>query len=541
MLKRALSLILALILCLGILAGCQQTPAETSNPADTTAPAGTTAPAETTVPQETEPEKLYFEEPLVIEMVTPELTLLPDCTYVTNLLKETLNVEIKHTEISMATQYPLMLNDNDLPDITWLDGISYGNEYGPQGAYVNITEYLDQMPNLKAALEENPAHKNLFTNVDGSMYHIPTMKLYGSSTLPSFFYRDDILAKHNLTWPTTREELENLLRELKKLYPDSYPLCIRLLGNAHLTNIVDMGVAFGAKLIFAGRNQAYANYNNETGKWYEGATAPEMKEMITWLKQMLDEGLLHPSGPTMTTDEWRAYLANGDSFICWDKTSMTGAIIQEGVKVNESFNLVTGAPIAMSEAGNAAYLAPDANIHNFLISTSCERLDDVLAYIDWLYSEEGVMLTNYGKEGETYTLDAEGKPVWSDAIKAETADPQNARGLAVSGFYGINDFNAYIGWQPENMAESLAIASANATVTNYYPNMTGLYNADEQAILDTYGEAYQTFVKGELLKFLIGERDLAEWDTFAQTAAKDYHGAELVTVTQAAWDRANAG
>ena len=535
MLKRVLSLVLVLVLCLCIFAGCEQKPAETSKPTEEPNPVGTTA------PQSTEPEKLYFEEPLVIEMGTPYVDSLPDRTYITNLLKETLNVEIRHTEIDFSTQYPLMLNDNDLPDITWLDGINYGNEYGPQGAYVNIANYLDQMPNLKAALEANPAHKNLFTNDDGSMYHIPTMKLNGTNSIRVFFYRDDILAKHKLTWPTNREELENLLRELKKLYPDKYPLCIRNLGNSALTNIVDMGVAFGAKLIYSGRNGTYADYNNETGKWYEGATAPEMKEMITWLKKMLDEGLLHPSGPTMTTAEWRAYLANGDSFITWDNIKEAPAIIQEGIKTNENYSLVTGVPFAMSETGHAGYVLNAANGHNFLISAKCERLDDVLAYIDWLYSEEGVMLTNYGKEGETYTLDAEGNPVWTDAIKAETEDPQNARGLASSGYYGILDFRAYIAWQPEYIAKPLAIASQYSTVENYFPKMTGLHNEDEQAILDTYGQAYQTFVKGELLKFLIGERDLAEWDAFAQSATKDYHGAELVAATQAAWDRANKG
>ena len=316
-------------------------------------------------------------------------------------------------------------------------------------------------------------------------------------------------------------------------------MCVRYLGGKQLTNVVDWGVAFGAKLIFSGRDKAYTNYNNETGKWYEGATAPEMKEMISWLKDMMEEGLIHPSGPTMTTGEWQAYLSTSESFIGWDRMDHIAAINTEGVKTNAEFSLVGAAPIQMANAGHAAYRAPSVVTYSYLISSNAERLDDILAFIDWLYSEEGIMITNYGKENETYTLDAAGNPVWTDACKAEE-HPQLGRGMTSGGFYGIFDFNSYVGWQSDAMQRTYETITPYATVPNYYPSMVGKYNETEQATIDAYGAAYQTFVKGELVKFLLGERDLSEWDAFVQEATTTYHGADLVAVSQAAWDRANA-
>ena len=174
-----------------------------------------------------------------------------------------------------------------------------------------------------------------------------------------------------------------------------------------------------------------------------------------------------------------------------------------------------------------------------MVSGDAERLEDILLFVDWLYSEEGVRTTNYGREGETYTIDDSGIPVWSDACKAEV-QPQSARGLAVGGFYGVLDFNAYLSWQGEHMQKTYETVNACATVENYYPKMIGLYTEEERLYMDTYGIAYQKFVKGELIKFLYGERNLSEWDAFAKEAATTYKGTEIVAITQAAWDRAKA-
>jgi len=431
MLKKAFSMILALVLCLGIFVGCDSnTPAETTKPTQTTQPAASDAPS--TAPQETEPEKLYFEEPLKITMARPAQV---DCSWYYDLVKELLNVEIQVMDMdNFSEQYSLMVSENNLPDLTWMNGNAFGNEYGPQGAYINVMDYLDQMPNFKAMLEANPKYleSSLFVTDSGAMYHMPCIQVNGTTILRGWYYREDIFEKHGLEWPTTREELEAVLRKLKELYPESYPICMRYLGGAHITNVVDMGVAFDTKLIFPGRNSAYANLDNDTGKWYEGATSENMKEMISWLKQMMDEDLIHPSGPTMSNDEWKAYLNTSNGFISWDRVDQLASINVEGVKQNPDFKLVVADPIPMVDSAEAAYVAPDLTNYSFLISANCERLDDVLAYLDWMYSKEGILATNYGKEGETYTLDADGNPVWMDAVKAEDA-PQTGRGLLVGG------------------------------------------------------------------------------------------------------------
>ena len=42
------------------------------------------------------------------------------------------------------------------------------------------------------------------------------------------------------------------------------------------------------------------------------------------------------------------------------------------------------------------------------ISADCENIDAALYLMDYMYSEEGFVVTNWGTEGETYGVDENG-------------------------------------------------------------------------------------------------------------------------------------
>lgn len=107
--------------------------------------------------------------------------------------------------------------------------------------------------------------------------------------------------------------------------------------------------------------------------------------------------------------------------------------------------------IGMYEWVNAAILMPDAYKHftpvsvvkaddkydpvmswwdfpvrdkNFTISSSCKAPGTLLNWIDGFYSDEGVEFSCYGIEGETFTRNEDGKPVYIDEIVNYPRGPQ---------------------------------------------------------------------------------------------------------------------
>lgn len=522
MLKKALALVLATVLCLGILAAC-----------DNNSSIGTGDTTGTGVIKDNG--MLWFDEPLKLEISRATQGSQQEEQYLINLLKENCNIELTLKDIdSFGSVYTQMLGDQKVPDVTYLNVNNYGNEYGPRGAYVNVGELLDQMPNLKATLEKYPQYKEMWTNADGSMYHIPVFSINGDIDPYVWFYREDIFAKHNLTWPSDRAGLEALLRQLKTLYPNSSPLGLRSLNDT-MSLLCDMGNQFGAKGLYPGRYGTFASLNNQTGEYYESASADEMKDMIAWIKQMRDEGLINIDAPTIARANWIAMFATEKAFIGFDKLDQVSSIDLEGKRETGSFSLVGAAPIAMNASATKAYLAESPSIYSFVVAKKAQRAGDILQFIDWMYSDTGMMLTNWGKEGVDYTM-VNGKPQWTAEALAD-GNPQNSRGLAYAGLHTLRDCNAYTAYQSENMIRSYEIVNPWLTQENYYPIITNMFNDAEWEFMTQYGYGYQRYVLGELAKFLTGNRSLNDWDAFRNEASTRYKGAEIAQKTTEAYQR----
>ena len=523
MLKKIVALLLALIMCAGILAGCGGNGGTTVKPSGDVQLGGDS------------------ENPLFAKVTDIELYTVADSnydlegTYLDKLLLAQENINLNITEGFDMQQ---MLIDHDLPDIVRMNANMWGNEYGPKGAFVNILDYLDEMPNLKAVLEANPEAVEYYLAADGGLYHIPNI-VEGNSVPYAFIYREDIFEKHNLTFPTTRDEFVAVLRKLKELYPNSYPFTMRQM-EGNMQGLMYLCMGFGTSMALTGSTQTVMDFDHNTGTWYHGPTSDGMKDMVTFLHQLYEEGLLHKSVITMTPAQWVECFIKGDnatgaSFIGFDKMDRIPAELQpSGEELNPEFRLAAGAPIQFSESGVGATYEDGATSYNFLISADSDNLDAALAYIDWLYSEEGVRTINWGKEGETFEFDADGNEKWLDSLKEET-DPQFSRGLGMPGFYGVRDFDAYLGWQTEKHKANLELANSYATLPAR-PSL--VYNSDEQAIYDTYSQSLYGYVRGEIQAFITGERDLAEWDAYVAFAESDkYQFDRLMKIHEDAYER----
>ncbi len=70
-----------------------------------------------------------------------------------------------------------MAPSGELPDLIYLVGNAAVQQYGPQGAFINILDYIDQMPNFKAWYEENTQYALNFMSADGALYQFPSRVL----------------------------------------------------------------------------------------------------------------------------------------------------------------------------------------------------------------------------------------------------------------------------------------------------------------------------------------------------------------------------
>lgn len=538
MLKKVLALLLAVVMCLSVLTACGGSGKKRKNTSN--------AQAQVTLGGD-------WENPLFPEVVSFDIFMPANDNYHLNdlflreLLKANENIDVTWEDgASFQEQFALRCADHTVPEITWSNSSLQWKTYGPVGALLDFSKYLDKMPNLKAVLEQYPEAKDAFTSKlpdhEGSMWAVPCIQEADTDAY-AFIYREDVFKKLNMEWPTTQDGFYNALKTLKANYPKSYPLVFRqMTGN--MQGFIYWLPSWGTSRVMLGNSNLFKL--NADGTCSYDPVNQGMKECLTFMNKLYDEGLLHPDLLTLTSNEWSQTFATETSFVGWDKMDRIAIQLQPAGEAAgiDGFKLVAGAPIAFGSNGVAATIKGLAyGSYCFMVAASVEkdeiRLNQILAYIDWLYSEEGIITTNWGSEGVTWEKDAEGNIKFLDSLLAEN-DPQYSRGMGIGSTYGVKLWDAYRNWLSEDDLKSLELAVSYATLE---PNvdLTDRYTDDERKIFETYSTALFSNTGNGLQSFIVGAGGFdieKDWDTWvAKITGKSYRYADLKKIHEAAYAR----
>ena len=496
-LHKSIALLCSAALAAGMLSGCSSS--SSSTPASGSAGSGS----------QTSSDKL-FSEPVTFSMLTPSHASWPfqDDWYVLDLINEYTNVNFDVTSVDtegFAEKLNLTMASGELPDMIYLIGNSAVQQYGPQGAFVNILDYIDQMPNFKAWYEENTQYALNFMSADGALYQFPEQGV-DETNRRGWLYRADVFEELGLEVPTNQDEFYDVLVKLKEAYPDSYPLAFRSFAGS-LTQLNMIAPSWGTTFMDTDDNR-FLGYDYETGEWTFGPTSDEFKEMLQFYNKLYEEGLLLPNFLTIDTKGWQDVIANGDSFITIDYLSRIDFFNSSMRESDPDFTMAYMAPPSFGENGVNKFAYSAKGVYGFVVSSQTKHLDEVLAYIDWMYSDEGKELLTWGRPGELYEEAADGTRTWKEFAAA--ADMKKATGLETNGFYQLYDF----GGELATFTEECRAATEEARKYDLAQQPILSYNEEEQEIVNTIGLNIQTHVNEQISKFMLGERSFDEWDSY---------------------------
>ena len=451
-----------------------------------------------------------FSQPVTLSMLTPSHASWPfqKDWYVIDLVKEKTNVTFNINSVDtegFAEKLNLTMASGELPDLIYLLNTNIVQQYGSQGAFINIFDYMDQMPNFKAWYEANQQYALSYLSADGALYQFPQQGVEETNRR-GWMYRADVFEELGLTAPTNKDEFYDVLVKLKEAYPDSYPLGFRsFVGSLNQFNM--LAPSWGTYHIMNEDNRFFG-YDYDTGKWIFGPTTDAYKEMVTFYHQLYEEGLLLPNFLTIDTKGWQDVIANSDSFITVDYLSRIDFFNNSMRPSDPDFTMSFLAPPSFGSEGQAMFPNSAKAMMGFVVSSQTKKLDDVLAYVDWMYSEEGRELLSWGRPDELYTEDAQGNRTWNEFSTA--AEMKQGTGLQTYGFYELYDFDGELStFSPECRA-----ATEEARKYDLAAQPVLAYTDEEKEVVDTIGVNIQTHVSEEISKFLLGERSLDEWDAY---------------------------
>ncbi len=471
------------------------------------------------------------------------------------LMKRTgIEIDFQHPVDTTTDKVSLMINSGDLPDALFISTYFYGGwssatvkEAAYDGMFLKLDEYIDKFaPNIKAFLNEHPdAEKSLrMLNDDGGLYTIPVCYTDESyNYYDGYFIRQDWLDKLGLGKAEdirTIEDWERVLTAFVEQDPN---------GNGKKDEVGFSTFAYMTKFVFMPAFDVFNwNYylNPDTNTITHGAVEPGMKEFISLISDWREKGLVNKDYAT-TDQKTLDYLVLNDqlgAFYCdYNNTAI------KYVLANPKMNLV---PVPMIE--NAKGEARTGKVNKgltsgmgALINSQSQYAVEVVRLFDYLYSPEGNALGNWGVEGETYTVDANGNKKFADYI---TKNPDGRSVVEAYNYYTASGVNGGIVALYDNEVNKALNSSITAEqkalqdkATEYciavdkcanLPSSPTTLEEDER-IADISGDL-NTYLTESWAKFLTGEKSLDEFDAFVKEI-ENMGMKEILEIKQAAYER----
>ena len=136
-------------------------------------------------------------------------------------------------------------------------------------------------------------------------------------------------------------------------------------------------------------------------------------------------------------------------------------------------------------------------------------------------------MTNWGIEGESYTVDENGNKQFIRSFLDAQGGLQ-AAGLYIPGIGSTRILEALKASQTEEEAAYLAMGLEY--VEKAAPQHLLHYTEEEQLVWDTYATALYNYENEQWLKFFLGKIDDSQWESISETMKSKYHYDDLMKI-----------
>lgn len=544
-----LSILLALAMVLGLMAGCgSETASVPSAPdsasAETEAPAEPEAPAETESPAQEpsaveapsaaeEPaeapalEKVPVELPLTEEPVTysiwycePFTELVDDPAEdvaVFRLLSERTGIQFDFSLVTMETaneKFQLLFAADDLTDII-TDAMQYysgsiDDAVNEDAFLLDYSGYLDSMPNYSYVLDEYVEAKKTITSSDsGAMVAFP--EIYQDvGDISGYMVRKDYLDATGMEVPDTYDGLHDLLAAIHNETGATLEMIAS--GGDGL-----LGAGFGINVNLD--DEDLTGWYVEDGQVKLGVLEPGFKEYVELVKQWYGEGLIYPD--FVGTDRGDlSGLFNG-SYSITVKPPEIVAVAEMVIGTS-----MVAVPMPRKTSGEALHVCGSAtsclmDANTWSINAQAEQPELIMALVDYMYSDEGYYLMNYGEEGVSYNM-VDGEPEFTDLVLHNPDGLEYAQAAYLyassnrSRMPFLSDYARCFSQFTEAQWAALEVYEDDCDHSMDYP-LGAVLNTEQSNQYNTVAADICTYISENVLQFIYGQQDMGEWDSFVET------------------------
>lgn len=464
-------------------------------------------------------------------------------------------------ETDWETQLTLKVAGDELPDmlIGCSMNVSDVNEWGGEGYFLELSQYMDLMPNLKAYFDQYPELEAYCTTSDGHIYGLPKLKVDMTDRLTRSFINKQWLDNLGLSMPTSIDEYYDVLVAFKEQDAngngdpdDEIPLLFTSDSGGYTALEKTLLDAYG---IFT-TDPNYVLQADESGKVELANINDTYKEYLKFMHRLYAEGLMEQEAFTITGDEITTK-QQGDVYGSFGCGSAPFVMANKDISYDANWMALSGMSSELHPKREASIASPVQNSILVAVNGNTEYPEALARFIDYFYTEEGMLSATKGYDGVTFDM------VQDDLLGTEVPEMRIPDGYTSGEEFrykgailneALNlveknidrqamfesdrevlekpEFVEKYGWAARVID---AFKSDDVTGVEAYPVVS--YTSDE---VEERGAVYKditTYLKQARAQFITGELDLdKDWDTYVNTLNQMNLG-RLLEIEQAAYDR----
>ncbi|MCF7754491.1 ABC transporter substrate-binding protein [Paenibacillus xylanexedens] len=375
----------------------------------------------------------------------------------------------------------LMAASGDYPDLIFPKGNL--TRLVDAGAMIDLTDLIEEhAPNLKKIYGEH-FNRLKYSNDDPSIYWIPTN---GAIDQVSFDATNGTAIQHRvvkeLGYPEikTLNDFEKVLREYYEKHPTTddgqptIPLTLSADGWRRMITVTDPAV-----MSTGGPGDGEYFINPDTYEAVLHYKRPEEKEYFRWLNKMYNEGLLDKDSFVQKDDQYKSKIASGRVLSLldpsWGFSDAENALKSAG-KDDMTYGFY---PVTLDDSFQRKdFQNIGFDGYGIGITVDCEDPVRAIKFLDWMSSEEGQVLRNWGVEGEQYNVEDGVRTIPADIQERKNKDNNTFTKETGVGLYYI--FGAHYG-------DGVKDSTDNYYTTNYPEQIQQSYSDEEKEALKGYG------------------------------------------------------
>lgn len=574
--NQMVSILLTLVMVSALFTGCGQKQEEASDTAkgsvESSVESKTQEVAEESQAEQEEVSYRISEEPITITVAGYASNSNNDwnSTVQFQQYEEQLGIKLAattYTSEQWSSKLTLILASDEMPDMLASAKLTADQvaEYGSDGYFLDLAEYLDIMPNLSAYMEKYPEYASVLKDDEG---HIYALSQINESPENYLFYATYM----NQTWldnlglekPTTLDELYNVLVAFRDEDAD---------GDGDPDNEIPFGyqgdawyhaeypILWSHGIYVSATDGGYHMMVDENNQVYLANATENYKDFLKYMHKLYDEKLINEDAYVITRDELLQRFANetiGTMFTtrALPLLAATGDSEADTLAKVKKWIIIGGLQDeTYSPEGKIVLNGRITAEYNWAVNADTKYPEEICKFLDYLYTDEGALSSVGQFEGITCDMkDFFGATIVdTEPYQDQFGEDFQASTSAINAFLirstqKFGTLGAVTSISADDLYSDTCAALAGTSaikerlireyegnVINGYPTL--VYTPEEQTEMATLKTDLLNYIKTEKAQFIVGEQDIdANWDEYL--AKLDEMGLErLLEIEQAAYDR----